>query len=409
MKQLIYLCLSACLMLASCNESDSGKSESDEPKTPEKTAESGKKIIDPELLSTLKPDGKQELILLGFHNDSLYTTIGFTHSDNKIVAHGELPYLATPKKDGWWFLQAASKKYDSYVNNDLEDEGPMILNRENYVVWYLEQDAKKLQAKLKKHQWYEADERPEVIADMEYFMENHCQIAYVTNKYVTINSSMGEYMGGAHPMNGSSEFTMPFERLTSAMKKDHEWLTSFNLNVGDFATKTIMGCFSKSEIQAVKDTLVKMGERGEFVDALSDEPMDPRMVDTDEMDVILRHINGAVRPVFQGYADAYYAESGDYQFTAEYAMNKPVCGNVVPANDLPQSLEGLCEATGAADFFVSPGNNIVVLLYHERIDFVKVSDGTLIHSEPYKNVGRVIMAEWATGDFCAEWQKKLFN
>ena len=400
MKTRLFLALFALTAtLSSCDGDDKSSDTENKQEAPKQEVnhQEATANIYKELFAELSPDGKDELLLLGIAADSTLSTTVIAAIGNE-DKHQELPYIMTPKKDGFWYLQYFRWRHISYEESPFEDNEmvPMDENRQELVA---EKSPAALKKKLASKKRYQKDPAPKsvTIGDMGFYLEANTSLIYITNKYISEHQVVSEFQGGAHPMNGDSKYTIPFEQVAR-----HEPNTKL-------ANTLFKSCFGDREWKALAKRLYNKGEKGDFDDLLGDERADGREVDTTEMYMTFERGIGAVHGRFMADAGAAYVESGDYSFTAGELYDKPFCNKVVPVNEIHPSLAELPRKTGCSDFFVSPGQNLVVLLYPNRAEVVDVATGNIRQTIEMRTACVVVMAEWATGDFAKKWWDEVMK
>lgn len=391
--KLLPICAIA-MTFSSCGGDDKPTGTENEPKEKKKEAinhEEASAEIYKELFAELKPDGKDELLLLGIAADSTLSTLAISAVGGK-DEHHELPYIATPKKDGFWYLQYFRWKHISFTESPFE-ENEMVPNEQNHQELAAEKSPEALKKKLASKKRYQKDAEPKSgnIGDMGFYTDAQTTLQYVTNKYITQHTVISEFAGGAHPMNGDNLYTIPFDQFTKKQENT------------DLTKQIFKTCFSDKEWKAMSKRLFARGQKGDFDDLLGDERVDGREVDTTQIYMAFERGTGAVFGRFMADAPTMYIESGDYNFTAGELYDKPFCNKLVPANEVPASLSDLPRKTGCKDFVLSPGQNILIVLYVERAEVVDVATGKILQTITMRKDWNIVMVEWDTGDFAKKW------
>lgn len=391
--------------MSSCQGNESQASNDSENTSATHHQSSNEPEITNEPVAGITPNGEKELVIIGYQQDSSLSTLGIMIDEKGgVTLTKTLDYLVTPKKTGFWYMQLASTRSVEYLTNDWGEEG-MIPNYRKTDFIYMAQSVNDLKEKLHRHKINLSEEKPEVIADREYNEETGLNIKYVTNKYISFTSWYSGYTGGAHPNHGNNAHTYHFDDFISHLKNTYTF-SSWNRLEGKQVN--FKSCYSDDVWNKLIVSLEEQGRTGRFADLMNDEPVNPREVDLNNIVAILEHKEGAVHPVYEAYADAAYAESRDYYFTADYHSAGPVCDEEVPFNQVPDAVHDFVSKLNCLDFLVSPGRNAVVLLHADKIDVVSLHTGEVTGSFPLKNY-RLIMAEWAMGDFSEKWTSQLFR
>jgi hypothetical protein len=391
-------CIAIMALSACAGGSDEGKSESDSGSKQDKEGQvnhlENKANIYKEIFAELKPDGKEELLLLGIDADSLLGTVIITSANG--YQYNERPYIATPKKDGFWYLQYFRWKHESYTESFMEEDEyvPLVEDLQELVA---EKSVQALNIKLGSRKRYQKHAKPTGVAIGEYgfYVESQTNLLYITNKYVSQHNVVSEYMGGAHPMNSGISFTSAFDKFGK-----------FDRN-SKLARELFKTCFTNNEWNALNKRLMARAMKGDFDDLLGDEKVDGREADTAATYMVFERGVGTVYGNFMADAEAYYIESGDYTFTAGERFEKPFCNKVLPVNEIPASLKDLARKTGCKDFALSPGHNFIVLMFDSNAEVVDVTTGEVMLDIPLRAGWRVVMTEWATGDFADKWWKEV--
>src|SRR5688572_2876249 len=387
------------------------------------------------ILQSLKPQETSELLLLGLYyhgEDSLiranqfkngYRTLLLRYQNGMVSLVHDLPYLATPQADRFYFIGEKNEKWGEFENVQYEETGyeERIYTDFDNAFPIIKTSAAALLAALKKPGKNGEDEIPEC-PDCEeevryYFESNGSFITYVIPGFATTNSWGENYTGGAHGNRYNHDVTVNFPVL----------LNEKNLR------KELPLSFSSAKLDTIKRTLYFRGISGIFIDGgYEDQRKEPFIlsdynkykigeapgnyqINPEERDYVLFHQDGVVKLNIQAHADADYASSGDYNLTTEYEAGPMQ----IPGfkNSLPFRFSDLVNTDSTIfDCFLSPKQNILVLtrkVYKAGKQTVDENALAVLDVRTGKTLYRqklplnVVMAEWATGRSANRWQQLL--
>lgn len=230
-------------------------------------------------------------------------------------------------------------------------------------------------------------------------------------------------MGGAHPnhYDGTSTFTFssfPKELNMSNESNQTGWKDLRQSDWEDIAANGRNGSLPED----IKRELIIEGRHSIFIDRLDEEP-DPidmndfKNVDLDEikgdgmyedvnvqeLDAFMYREDGSLKIAVQAHTFASYAESGDYQFTAE-AEAGLVSGKISAGNaEWADAEKWMKKAEKGVDAFKSPSGKLIFVWTNEELIAYAADGEKEVFRKKVPGMSSVIQAEWATGKFVAKW------
>lgn len=434
----LKLLLASLLVLAFLSQAACQTDRKKAPKIQPPAPENGSQLR--KILQNLKPQETSELLLLGLHyngDDSLtrvrefkngYRTLLLNYHHGEVNLAGDLPYLATPQPNGFYFIGEKKEAWGEY-DSGREDEGAGAIGLRSYTNFddtnpIITTSATTLLQLLKKPSKNtfdpipdcpDCDEEEEEVRD--YFESSATALTYLIPGFATVNSWGENFTGGAHGNRYDHNYTTNFPRLLNE----------------NFPVKELPISISETKMDSINRILYFRGISGLFIDGgyeenrkepfrLSDyknlkigEGSGYYQVKVEEKDYVLFHDKGVVQLNIRAHADADYASSGDYNLTTEYEAG-PL---QIPGfkNSLSFKFSDLAKAdTTITDCFLSPKQNILVLtrktykagkpeMDKSELAVVDVQSGKILYRQTLPL--NVIMAEWATGKSVDRWLQEL--
>ncbi len=351
--------------------------------------------------SKLKPQNIPSGLLLGLRTSEGYRTLFIINKNGTSTVSIDLPYLATPQKDGFYFIDEelldSSEVIVESVDSSNLDSILMGRSIHNLVVFKNAEQIKQFN-KNKKNIVY-SDWNIKCPSCKEGGGEENTEsIEYVIPNYITVNySGGGYYTGAAHPFHGSTSESMNFDWFRNQRQNNYSKRHS---------------AFGLSDLYKKKSEFInqKLLEQAEDV---TDGEGKASPLDLTDIYFALNRKNGEVH--LSCFADAFvpYSVSGDYKFTADYDIGR-LDKQYVPNNIFPltYSLIGKQTDNYVKDILVSPSQDVVYLLvgYNEiRLIGVDVKSQKEIINLPLKDLGYTlpIMVEWSTGKHIENWEGTL--
>lgn len=349
--------------------------------------------------SKLKPQNKPSGLLLGFATSQGYKTLYIIYENGKCNVSVEIPYLATPQKSGFFYID--EKFIDDSEIIKAEGEERTILYTKTFTEPVIFQN----QVEIRKFNDNKLGNKPkEIKCDSCWGWDEatNQSIEYIIPGYISLGNYWGGYTGGAHPNHSSSSDVVNFSSFYN-YQKDSTFKQELDL-LSLYENK-------KHEINAA---LFQKGEEGDFIDATGDQST----VDTSNIFFSIGRKNGEVHFFCYANASASYAASGDYAYTAEYDYGKlkqPYINN----NNFPVDFSILIQKTykgfdALNDVLVSPNKNIAYYIMSRKNgrEHCIVGIDVLAGREVINfclSYSSLIMVEWATGKYVESWKEVLLK
>ena len=399
--------------------------------TDEKETDKPQEIHGPfaEILKKLSPTVTKEALLIGVVENGKYKTYYVEYADGKAERTLNIPALAVPQKDGFWYFQSASQQIVEYATDEAftSEDGSLemvkTIYKNNHI--YFNQDLNKVKDSVKSH--LSKIKKGKVVKETKEFNDySKTMISFASGGYITFHEEGNGYTGGAHGYNYENDFSLNFENLKKmkALPSYGKWSCEM-LNNQYKNQMFFEKNYSKKELDIIKKTLYFKGIEGRFVDRqdqsekeelfdlskyknekIGDQDSPLHVVDVSQMDFIMQHRNGSTKFSVQADASASYAESGDYTLTTEYLDEKPISNKIIPFNESPISFEAIKAIDSEiVDIYMSPKHNVLFIKKADALTAIEVSTGKQLIELPIS--GNVVMIEWAVGDYTEQWRDIL--
>lgn len=355
--------------------------------------------------SKLKPQNKPSGLLLGLKTDEGYRTLLITYKNGIAAVTADLPYLATPQKDGFYFIDEMwldSSEVESPITNYDSTNVDSAIYCKTYCKLFVSKNMEQIQQFNKSKSYpnhFNCDAGGEDMTE---------SVGYVIPNYISLNYSGGGYhTGGAHPFYGSASVSMNFDWFCNYRKyNDSEPRPPFSLSE-----------LYEKKRDFVNLDLFRQGEN----DSVTDGEGKLSPVDTARIEFSISRENGEVHLFCFGEAFVPYTVSGDYTYTASYDFGR--LGKQYVANNLfPIKYKRIGEQNPFEDFhdhvmdiFISPSQDVVYLAISKprnEGDFlicIDVKSQKEIMNLPFKYLSpsNIVMVEWATGSYVDKWKQIL--
>ena len=366
------------------------------------------------LMERAQPTGQAEGILFAFYKDQAYESHYYLLETGKVTEHLILPYLVTPQKDGFLYIQEMNTldSLDRESENDpdypfvysYERRGPRVFN-----------SPEALQAALQNQKDHpvkhpDIDDRE---GDLPFYSEQGTrEIKYILPGLVSLEDYGDGYGGGAHDYYWRNQYTVPFSRLGAENRnlyKLQDSLFHSQHTEEEWAEIKrqiyIRGPKSDDDLDEVID-LIETWEldSSRLGDQIGDYP-DDVAVDTEELDFRLDWWDGSLQLICMGYASAPYIVSHVYSIRVEYASG-PLGPPYLHQTEWPVPPDSIRKMEVNL-LMLSPGQNYVLYSIFSTMRGYDLNSGKLIEGEAINVYDGFIMAEWAVGDHAHRWLEEL--
>lgn len=386
-------------------------------------------------LKTLKPQEIPELLLLGLYyggDDSAtmvkefpngYRTLLLRYEKGTAQLVENLPYLATPQPDRFYFIGEKSEAFTAFDKETFAEtqsfDGTITNFDDAYPV--IKPTAKTLLQELNKP-GIPSDAIPDCEdcepQGMDLFESTQTSLTYLIPGFATVNYWGDNYTGGAHGNRFNQNNTVHFSTLVDSTAKP----IALPLN------------FSAAKWDTIKRTLYFKGIANLFIDGGFEEKRlktpfklsnyakqkigkteGDYQIDPENRDYLLYHAQGVVQLAIRAHASADYVSSGDYELTTEYEAGPLQIPGL--KNTLPFRFSELKKADPTiSDCFLSPKQNILIVTRispvpnqpyenQQEITALEVKTGKVLFRKTLR--ADIIMAEWALGKHADRWQQEL--
>ncbi len=268
---------------------------------------------------------------VGISSDSLYASVVF-YSDAKKpleVQSLSFPFLVLSHKDSLFYIHQRTNSYNEKLIEVYGDNDTVQINFYRYyslpIILNSIKDAYAQAAYDKSHQ------EKQLVIESSMSVWDEMQVAIIEHiipGYVQLGTYYEGYTGGAHPnhfshsvvqqlsdliMNGTNEDG--YYEQTESRFRFIDVLSSPNIDSVRRVLffKGIAKCFDDMYFEDTCIFNLKNYEGKNIFDAFEDAEY---IVDVNEVNALLQRRAGYYEVYAEAYADASYAESGDYQFTA---------------------------------------------------------------------------------------------
>lgn len=345
-------------------------------------------------LQTLEPSGQPELLLLGIDTQRGLQTLVVEIKEGKAILQPTLPYLATPQRDGFWYLQ--KQMIYEYVEADSDDAymQDMSLRCDHLFIGKSPTELVKRMASYKN--------KPSDGKEANWSEDGTILLNWVAPGFISYAMLGGGYYGGAHPSYfGNEGVTERFDDFKTC--KHYKATATEEICDRTVKKQGLKSIIPEANWQKAAQVLAAKAKKGEFYDTMDGEPVEGREADIANMEALMTHRAGLLYPIYAAYADAMYIESVTYSFTAIYEGNTPLKSKGLAFNTLPFKFEALAKVDPKLkDLYLSPKHNVLVLSYGP---YALLLDGTtgkeLLRLE---TPGSTCMADWAIGSSVERWK-----
>ncbi|NBC32491.1 MAG: hypothetical protein GVY13_07420 [Alphaproteobacteria bacterium] len=171
----------------------------------------------------------------------------------------------------------------------------------------------------------------------------------------------------------------------------------------------LAGLIAPERLAALRRALADEAAAGRFEEAAADAPISPDDIfdiDTDDPVFRLARRDGRTAMTAVAYGSAPYYLTGTYRVTAALPAGPAPAALARYNPDLPFYAALQAADPGVTDAFLSPGNDLAVILGNGRLLAVRPQDGTVLHGMALPH-DAVVVADWAVGEAVARWQAEL--
>lgn len=267
---------------------------------------------------------------IGLSNDSLYSSVWLYSTENKPmdVQHKLFPFLILEHADSLFYIHQRTVSYNESLEEVYEEGDTTRINFYQYqstpVILRTIKEAMAQSAYDARNQ----EPPPPITDDMNHWDVTQInQIEYILPHHIQVSAMYDGYMGGAHPNHFTERSVKTIDNFLYVQQHPEE-----DIQPTETATSFI-NVLRPMNLDSVKRVLYFKGVAGCFDDmfdetpckfnlndyagkSINDVPDADHTVNTDYVNALLERKPGYFDVLAEAYAEAHYAESGDYQFTA---------------------------------------------------------------------------------------------
>lgn len=351
------------------------------------------------VLNQLSPSDQPELLLLGIDTEAGFQTLLIEINQQKANLLAPLPYLASPQKDGFWYLQ--SQMIYEYLEADADEEymEDMSTRCEHLFLAKSPSALQKIRAPYQK--------LPKEGQEANWSEDGVFKLDWIAPGLISYSMMGGGYYGGAHPAYfGNNGITERFDDFKTCQ---HYQATSLKTECERKKKgQALKALIPEANWKKAQQIIAAKAEKGEFDDTLDGEPVAGRAAHVEDMEALMRHREGLLYPDYLAYADAMYIESVDYTFLATHKGQTSLKGRGLAFNSLPFDFAKIVKMDAPLlDLYLSPKHNALLLDYGSHIVVLDGKTGQEL--KRFDLNGRVCMAEWAIGASVERWKGMLLD